>query len=467
MKGPLSMQVTDEITKGYARFIDRIRRDGIADDAILAAKRAVLDTLACAIAGSVEPAARIALATVQELGGRSQATVIGSDARVNVAQAALVNGASAHALDYDDVIYTLSGHPSVPVLPAVLALAEHVGASGREALTAFVAGFEVECKLARSQGPSHYARGWHATSTHGTVGAAAASAYLLGLDVQQTVMALGIAGSMASGSRQNFGTMTKPLHPGRAAEAGVTAALLAKGGFTADEHMLEAPLGFIRLFSPNDDQRPDLALRQLGDPFDIIAPGIAVKKYPCCFNTHRALDAVLALRAEAGLAAEAVASVEVQAPASAVSAVIHPRPVTGLEGKFSMEYCVAVALTDGSPRLTSFTDAAVQRPALQALLRRVELVRLPSGGGAAEGFADVTIVTGDGRTLHRRVDEPRGAGTDPLSWDELAAKFRDCAAVALPAEAAEEALSLVERLDSLPDVHRLMASLTLRAAVRV
>ncbi|HEY7293731.1 MAG TPA: MmgE/PrpD family protein, partial [Dehalococcoidia bacterium] len=328
-----------EITRGYARFVTETGYERLGDAAVTAAKRAILDTLAVTIAGSVEPAARIALDLVRALGGSLQATVIGADERVSVTQAALVNGVAGHALDYDDVNYSLGGHPSVPLLPAVLALAEQLGAGGREALRAFVLGFEVECKLGRTQGASHYARGWHATSTHGTIGAAAAAAVLLGLTAEQTAMALGIAGSMAAGSRQNFGTMTKPLHPGRAAEAGLTAAMLAQRGFTADESMLEAPLGFIRLFSAAEDHDPSVALEKLGEPWEIVSPGIAVKKYPCCYNTHRALDGVLALRDEAGIAAEEVEAVEVRLPVTSAAPLIHPRPQTGLEGKFSMQYC--------------------------------------------------------------------------------------------------------------------------------
>ncbi len=451
-----------EITRGYARFIAETGYERLGDAAMLAAKRAVLDTLAVTLAGSVEPAARIALETMRAVGGNPQATVIGAGDRVSVTQAAFVNGVAGHALDYDDVNYSLSGHPSVPVLPAVLALAEQLGADGREALRAFVLGFEVECRLGRTQGPSHYARGWHATSTHGTIGAAAAAAALLGLTEEQTAMALGIAGSMAAGSRQNFGTMTKPLHPGRAAEAGLTAALLAQRGFTADPTMLEGPLGFIRLFSPAEDHDPTVALENLGAPWEIVAPGIAVKQYPCCYNTHRALDGVLALREEAGITAEmadSIAAVEVRLPASAAAPLIHPRPQTGLEGKFSMQYCVAAALLDGAPRLATFSDAAVQRPAAQALLRRVELLTRDETARLAGGRSDVTIRLRDGRVLQRSVAEPRGSGERPLTWEELAEKFRDCAAVVLPPAAANEALERIAAFETLPDLRGLLALL--------
>jgi 2-methylcitrate dehydratase PrpD len=449
-----------EITCRFAEFARDTRYETLPPAVVTAARRAILDTLASAIAGSVEPAARIALEVERGFGGNPQAAVLGSDVRLSAAQAALVNGVAAHALDYDDVNYSLRGHPSAPILPAVLALGEHTGASGADVLAGFVVGFELECKLGRTQGPSHYARGWHATSTHGSVGAAAACASLLRLPVEETAMALGIAGSMAAGSRQNFGTMTKPLHPGRAAEAGLTAALLAGHGFTADPRMLEEPLGFIRLFSAAEDHDQSKALAELGEPFDIISPGISVKKYPCCYNTHRALDAILALRDEHQLSPDAVASVEVRLPESSAQPLIHPRPTSGLEGKFSMQYCMAAALLDGSPRLTAFEDASVQRPAAQDLLRRIEMVTESGQVNMAEGPSEVTVRLRDGTALQRRVEEPRGSGGDPLSWDELVEKFRDCAAVALPRRAADEALAAIERFETLPDVRGLMSLLT-------
>jgi 2-methylcitrate dehydratase PrpD len=454
-----------EITREYARFATGLRYEALSAEVVEAARRAILDTLAAALAGSIEPATRIVLETAKLLGGACQASVIGSDERLSVTQAALVNGVAAHALDYDDVNYSLRGHPSAPVLPAVLALAEHTDASGAEALTAFVAGFEIECKLGRSQGASHYGRGWHATSTHGVIGAAAASAMLLGLSTEQTVMALGVAGSLAAGSRQNFGTMTKPLHPGRAAEAGVMAALLAQRGFTADAQMLEAPLGFVRLFSPAGDEQPQRALENLGQPFDIVSPGVAVKKYPCCYNTHRALDATLALRAEHSLTAEIVERIEVRLPVSAAQPLIHTRPSTGLEGKFSMQYCLAAAIADGAPRLAAFDDAAVQRPALQSFLRRVEMITLPPEDNITAGHAEVSVFLSDGRVLQRRVDEPRGSGSDPLSWAELVEKFRDCAATVLPDEAGAHALGLIGGFEALPDLRGLLSTLSNRARV--
>src|SRR5581483_11306644 len=215
--------------------------------------------------------------------------------------------------------------------------------------------------------------------------------------------------------------------------------------------------------SPAEDCDPAQALANLGAPWELVSPGIAVKQYPCCYNPHRALDGVLALREEAGLTAETaenVTAVEVRLPASAAAPLIHPRPQTGLEGKFSMQYCVAAALLDGAPRLATFEDAAVQRPAAQALLRRVELLPRDEETRIAGGRTDVTIRLRDGRVLQRSVAEPRGPGERPLSWEELAEKFRDCADAVLPPAAANGALERIAAFETLPDLRGLLVLLS-------
>ena len=229
---------------------------------------------------------------VREQGGSTEASVFGHGFGAPAGEAALVNGTSAHALDFDDVNMSMRGHPSVPLLPAVLALGEKIGSSGRELIDAFVLGFEVECKLGRVIGAAHYALGWHATSTLGTLGAAAACARLLRLDMERTQIALGIAASLASGVRQNFGTMTKPLHAGWAARNGVIAATLADRGFTADSAAIEGESGLLHAAS-GGARLNSRALASLGDPWEIVSPGIGVKLYPCCYATHRAIDAAL------------------------------------------------------------------------------------------------------------------------------------------------------------------------------
>jgi 2-methylcitrate dehydratase PrpD len=388
-----------------------------------------------------------------------------------------VNGTAAHALDYDDVTAPMRGHPSPPLLPAVLAAGEETNATGADLILSYLLGFEVQCAVGRGLGESHYRHGWHATSTLGTLGAAVAAAKLSGLDVEQTRMAIGIAASLAAGSRQNFGTMTKPLHPGVAAQGGLLAAGLAARGYTADASIIETPLGFLNLFSPAQDARPENVLRDLGDPPAIVAAGISVKKYPCCFVTHPALDALLALRDRHGFSGEEVEWISVtlprgrdqpllkprpadgrvgdpggggEAPPVAFGPLIHPRPVTGLEGKFSMQYCLAAAALDGAPALDTFDDVSVQRPAAQALLRRVEFRQVDEPAPVVGAYADVAVTLKTGATLRGRVDQPRGGPASPLSWDELAAKYRDCAARAIGPAATDRSLVLIADLERLP-----------------
>ena len=437
-----------ETTERIATFVVETNIVSLPAEVVTAAKRAILDTLGVTVAGSVEEASRILLETIPSTRGPGTAAVFGTPLRTTPAQAALANGALGHALDFDDVSGDMRGHPSIPVLPAVLALAEASGRGGDEALVAFVTGFEVECRLGRALGSSSYARGWHATSVVGAIGAAAACARLLHLDVGKTRHAFGIAASMASGTRQNFGTMTKPLHAGLAARAGLEAARLASGGFTGATDIFEAPMGFGLLFSPDGDWQPE-EVGDPGKPWGIITPGITVKKYPCCYMTHRSVDATLGAIGRRARNAEEVESIEVHVAGGSTPALIHHRPMNGLEGKFSMEYCVATAVLDSSVGLRSFDDESVRRPAAQELLRRVEVVETPSGDVWSPTSTQVTVRLRDGSSLAAEVTRERGDPQDPLTWDELVAKYRDCTALVLPDEQVDHSLDLITNFEKI------------------
>ncbi|MEX0801580.1 MAG: MmgE/PrpD family protein [Dehalococcoidia bacterium] len=448
------MNVSDRL----ARFL--AGTETVPDDALEAAKRAVLDTLGVALAGSREESARIAADRAREHAGREESTVLGQGFRAPVGEAAFVNGIAAHALDFDDVSLPMRGHPSAPLLPAVLALGEKTGASGRELLAAFVLGFEVEARLGRAIGESHYAAGWHATSTFGTLGGAAASARLLRLDAAKTQAALGMAASLASGLQANFGSMTKHLHVGHAARSGLEAAELASRGFTADAGAVHA---FLRLMAAGVE--PDLSpFDSLGDPYEIVSSGVAVKLYPCCYATHRALDAALELRERRDIDPAAVQRVDVEVSGGGLLPLRDSPPATGLEGKFSMEYCLAAALADGRVTLDTFSDEAVTRPAVRDLMAKVMATEgAEHGDFPIGGYADLRIALRDGAEHRLRVDTPRGDPSRPLSWDDLAAKFRDCAALALSSDGVERVLAMVERLEDLPNVSELGDALLLPA----
>jgi 2-methylcitrate dehydratase PrpD len=456
-----------QLTRELAAFSIELRRESIPQAARELAVRAILDTTGVTLAGSREACARIVADLVRSRESRPVASAVGFGFQTSPESAALVNGVSGHALDYDDVNSAMTGHPSIPLVPTVLAVGEETEATGSEIIDAFIAGFEVETRLGRAIGRSHYERGWHATATMGTLGAAAAAARLYGLGVEQTRMALGIAVSLAGGSRQNFGTMTKPLHPGYAAQNGIVAAQLASHGFTADPTAIEAPLGLFALFSPGNDGDADSVVDGLGTEFELLDTGISVKNYPCCFGTHRAIQAILDLRRENPLSIDSVERVSVVMPRGAAAPLIHSRPSTGLEGKFSMEYCAAAALLDGHVGLSTFEDDAVQRPDAQTLLRRVTLEQDDVESAPADGFAEVHISLSSGEELVRRVDEPRGSPDQPLSIQELSAKFRDCASPVIGPEATEHALQALLEIDHVASISALTATIGQPSALAV
>jgi 2-methylcitrate dehydratase PrpD len=457
-------------TREIAAWVAGASLRAMPDEVVERARAGVIDTIGVILAGVDEPVTRIAAGLVAEDGGAPVASQLGASLRTTAESAALLNGIAGHALDYDDVSASLTGHPSVVVVPAALAAAELAGAGGAAFLQAYVVGVEVMAKLGLAIGPAHYRAGWHATSTLGTLGAAAAASSVLGLDAERTAHALAVAVSESSGSRRNFGTMTKPYHAGHAARCGVAAARLAARGMTGDPTAIEAPLGLFALLSFGEG-RPEAIAPALGRPYDLAGAGLSVKKYPCCFATHRAADAVLDLRAEHGLTdPDRVEAVRVTVPVGGVAPLIHDRPETGLEGKFSMQYVLAAALLDGRVGLDAFEDAAVRRPEARALLPRVTVHEDPGIAGGAnpieEGHVDVELRLRGGATLNRRVLHPRGSPADPLRPEELAAKFRDCAAAALGAGQAGAALDRLMRMEREPDVRGLVAALAPGAAVR-
>jgi 2-methylcitrate dehydratase PrpD len=449
-----------KITRRLAEFVATTPSSDIVPQAREQARRAFLDTLGVMLAGSREDASRIASDMARDQGGSTEASVFGHGFAAPAGEAALVNGTSAHALDFDDVNMSMRGHPSVPLLPAVLALGEKLDSSGREVIDAFVLGFEVECKLGRVIGAPHYALGWHATSTLGTLGAAAACARLLRLDAAQAQTALGLAASLASGVRQNFGTMTKPLHAGWAARNGVIAATLADRGFTADSAALEGESGLLRAAS-GGARLNSRALSRLGDPWEIVSPGIGVKLYPCCYATHRAIDGALEIVASGGLRRSDIERIKVTVSRGTLMPLQKQLPETGLEGKFSMEYCIAAALADGRIGLATFTDDAVRRPDLRKLMKRVAVREERRAGAFPIGGRAVVSVDTSGWVNHTRtVETPRGDPQNPLTWEELCDKFRDCAGAVFPGPAIEEAIEKVTALDETENIGRLASVLT-------
>ncbi|MBI5947046.1 MAG: MmgE/PrpD family protein [Chloroflexi bacterium] len=442
------------LTRNIARSVRGISYEALPADAVFLAKQCALDWFGVTLAGADEPLARILREQALDEGGTPRASLVGRPERVTLAQAALVNGAASHALDFDDVQMMMSGHPTVPVFPAVLALAEGRHATGRDLIAAFVAGFETECRAGAYVMPGHYATGFHATATLGTFGSAAACAHLLGLDEAAWLNALGIAGAQAAGLKAMFGTMCKPLHAGKAAANGLLAATLAARGFTSAPDVFEAHQGFgaTQTTTPNAER----ALRGLGDDYAI--RGVLFKYHAACYGTHETIEGVLRLKESHGIQPRDVAAIQLTVPPGHLSMCNIQKPATALEGKFSLRFTAALALATGDTSEQAFTDAAVRRADLVALRDRVSVAAASSTapGGIGAG-TEVRLTTSTGAEFVERVNLDVPATDLDRQWDRLAAKFRSLATPVLGRDGAAALLSAVRDLDRARDVAELAA----------
>jgi 2-methylcitrate dehydratase PrpD len=446
-------------TARLAEFVAKTSLRDCPDAAIAQVRRAALDTLGVTLAGAAEPAAASMRAVARAEGGAPLCTVIGTALRTSPTWAALANGTAGHAHDFDDTSFALMGHPSAPLLSAVLACAEAEPADGAAVVLAYLVGFEVSAALGLALNPDHYTRGWHATASIGTLGCAAAAASVLGLEPGQIRHALGIAASLASGLKENFGSMTKPFHAGHAARNGVFAALSAREGLTASDSALEGRQGYAAAFGAG--ALPSDALDALGQRWQVVASGIAVKPYPSCALTHSAIDALLELRARHDLHADRVAEVEVGVNRVVPDVLQHVAPATGLERKFSMQFCAAAALATGRVELAAFEDGPVADADTRALMQRVRMVVDPAlpEGLERQAWSRVRVRLRDGRVLD---SPPRGASghpDQPLSDAQLRDKFLACATPVLGADEADGVVAQLAHLEDIPDVRALTARL--------
>lgn len=443
-----------------ATWVAEVRLDELPEPATKLSIDGIRDCIGVLVAGADTEQTRRVLAVAELLGGEPQAAVLGTGARTNVTQAALVNGTAAHALDFDDTNHPLFGHASCHLVPALLTLGEWTDASGREVLEAYLVGIELEVRVARAINIAHYRSGWHATATLGTLGAAAAAARLLKLPAAVTAHALGIAASLAGGLRQNFGTDTKPLHAGLAAERGVQAALLARAGTTASASAISGRYGFVHVLRGDEDPRLDeLDPARFGDPWEITEPyGQAIKQFPSCGATHPAIEASLEA-AGRRLTVDEIARVRVGMTEMAPKVLVYHRPETGLQGKFSLEYTVAVALLDGRVELAHFEDDGVARADVQALLPKIEPFVDERIREHPEYSGTVELELADGMRTETRVDVARGKVVRPLSHEQLVAKYEACAGRVLGPAQVARSLALIERLAELRSVRELVAAL--------
>lgn len=445
----------NRVVADLATFVGDLTAADVPDEALRLAERAILDTVGVTLAGAAAEAGETAAAVS---GGTGETTLLGRDETLPLSDAVFANATAGHALDFDDVaLAAMDGHPSVPMVAPLLAVGEREGASGREILAAYVAGFETQCYVSRPISPGHYEGGWHATSTIGVFGAAGAVASLLELSPERIEDALGIAASSASGLKRNFGTTTKPIHAGHAARSGTTAALLAAEGATADRRAIDGERGFFDVY--RGDGRPNLEdLPDLGTRWSLLEDGIDVKKYPCCYYTHAAIYAASELADAHGLEPESIDEVAVTASQGAADALAHDDPVTGLEAKFSMPYLVASAIVLDRVDLAAFDEDCIDEPSVQSVRERVSL-EVDDGLAYDSNAATVEITTRTGDSYERFQERPPGTHDDPLTDEELHEKFRMCADHAPAPVAVDDALSTLDGLQSVSDVGTLLETI--------
>jgi 2-methylcitrate dehydratase PrpD len=445
-------------TKNVVDYIVSSRFDSIPGDALTVARGAILDCVGVALAGARQPAGSIPAEWARRSVSSGGATVWGQDFKTSAHDAALVNGTAAHALDYDDVTWGLIGHPSVSLVPSVLALGETINASGRDVLHAYVVGFEVMAKLGRTTQPLHSLEGgWHATGTIGAFGATAACCKLLNLETEQTAHALGIVYSMTSGNVSNFGTMCKPLHAGLAARNAVEASLWAQAGFTSLPHPFDGPRSFHEVYSRGlpADMRP---LAELGRVYELVVRGVVIKPYPCGVALHPAIDAVHALKKEHAINPDDIASVEAGVTRYTFDKLCYLVPQTGLEAKFSMPYTIARAILDDSIGFDTFTDRLVQEEKAQALTRRISMyvhAGIEEAWTSGSRPVNVRLHFHDGRVLERQVDISKGNPEVAMTPAELAVKFEDCARLSLDAGSMKAATQAMRNIDNLAAIAEL------------
>jgi 2-methylcitrate dehydratase PrpD len=453
---------TPGLTAYVGRFVTTMTYEQIPEEAIELGKKSILDGLGLALAGSRAETGSISRKYVQQIGVcNGKATIIGSAQRTSPRFAALVNGISIHADDFDDTqlaaakdrVYGLLMHPTVPVLPAIFALAEQRAVSGKEWMLAYHVGAEVECKIAEAMAPRHYQDGFHTTGTCGPFGSAAACAKLLKFDLPKTLNAFGLAASQSAGLRENFGTMTKPFQAGHAAESGLISAELVELGWTAAEQILEADRGFFRASGGSYD--PSAIMDRLGKPWSFASPGVSLKPYPSGSLAHPAMTEIARLIDAHKIQATHVERVDIGANHNMTTTLLHHQPRTGLEAKFSMEFCLAILLLEHKAGLGQFSDTVVQRPDVQEMIRRINFYVDPEAESA--GYDKMTSILKihltDGRMITGRADFGKGSPANPMSFDEAATKFRGCAEFAeWPKAKTEEIITFAKGLEAAPDM---------------
>jgi len=458
----LQSKIEGSLAYLFADQVVRMRFEDLSPEALTWARMGILDTVGVTLAGSHEPCAvLISKALGLDAAVKTQPHPI-TGARVwghpwvgTALDAAYINGTAAHALDFDDCNNTMGGHPSAPILPALFALAKVHHVSAKALMLAYIAGFEVETKLAMTVNFHHYTKGWHPTATLGVFGAAAACAKLLELDVEQTAVALALAASSAAGIKANFGTMTKPMHVGRCAREGLMAAMLAKEGYTANAlSVFEHGQGFFEVFNGAGFYAPEKARSHWAKPWDIVEPGIAIKQYPCCGSTHPAVDCAIELFQEHRFNPQEIERIQIWIHTRRLTHTNRPMPQSELDAKFSVQYVVVRALLEGRVGIGHFEPKDFQSDEVLALLPKVQAEAYDdSMFEPSNHFAARVSVTLKSRNVYtKEVLQPHGrTSQNPLTTEQLKAKFDLCAQKVLTPQGVDLAYQWIESMESQSD----------------
>lgn len=457
-------------TRHVVEFLRGAGYSDIPDEVIALGKKSIVDGLGLALSGSVARSGELVRRHLESLRlAAGPATIIGSSLKVAPRFAAFANGVGIHADDYDDTqlavaadrVYGLLTHPTAPALPSAIAVGEALDKNGRDVMLAYHLGVEVECKIAEAINPRHYQTGFHATATCGTFASAAAASKLMGLDDDATARALSIAGSQSAGLRENFGTMTKPFHAGRSSESGVVAADFAALGWTAADTILEAPRGFFSAAGGGYDETAIIS--KLGAPWTFASPGISIKPHPSGSLTHPGMTEMLRLIRADDIRPGQVVRVRVGTNSNMPNALIHRRPQNELQAKFSMEFCMAILLLERRAGLNEFTDEVVLRSDVQKMIDKIDFVidERAEAAGYHKMTTYIDIELADGRRISGNADFGKGSPHQPMSYDDVAEKFRECAEYARWEKSrAEDVVAMVRDLEGLGSISRLTAALS-------
>lgn len=438
-----------DIALNLANRIHAFQFDDFPEEAVFWAKQAIIDTVGVTFSGANEPTTRIPATLPGIASADGPCLIFGENRRTDALSAVLINGVASHALDYDDVSPVMGGHPSAPLVPTIIALGEMQGIDGRDAISAYIAGYEVECRIGRGVNFAHYEKGWHPTTTLGIFGTVAAAARILKLNEEQTARAIAIAVSLASGVKANFGTMTKPLHVGQCCRNGVFAALLAQNGFTSNTAAFEHKQGFLEVFNGAGTYDAEKIFENWADPLEIVEPGLGLKQFPCCGSTHMAITMMLQLVEKHGLTPPQVRHIQVYSHPQRLPHTNRPTVCSELEAKFSVQYCVSRALMHGKVVIDHFEGDAWADQEAQRLLKLVDAGSHPTMTDKP-WCAEVIVETVDGRTLSEKTDYLMGRGKpNPMSEAEMRVKFEDCVTRVLPAD---QTARLFERMLGFEDI---------------